>query len=79
MRCSSASKKSGLEKEETDSGRFVWEGFHRERNAFAGDVDFQHDDFDVLIHLNDCIGIADITIGQLTDMDEPILIYSQYQ
>ena len=51
------------------SGRLGWDRFHGEGDAFAGDVDFQHGDCDLLVDLDDRIGIADIPIGQLTDMD----------
>jgi len=57
------------------SGRFAWDRFHGQRNAPAWNVDLQDGHSDLLVDLYDRIGIADKPIGELTDMDEAILMH----
>ncbi len=60
---------------EERSGRPAWDPFHGQRNAPAWNVDLQDGYSDLLVDLYDRIGIADKSIGELTDMDEAILMH----
>ena len=51
--------------------------FHRQANAFAWHIDFEHFDFHDIASFHNLTCIGDELIAQLADMDEPILVNAQ--
>ena len=49
-------------------------GFHGERDAVALEIDLHDGDMDFLADLDDFRGVADEVIGELADVDEPVLM-----
>ena len=49
-------------------------GFHAEGDAVPGEVHFHDGDLDGLADFDDFAGVFDKVVGELADMDEPILV-----
>ena len=50
--------------------------FHGKRDAVTAEVDGNDTDTDVLVEVYDAGGVGDIFVGQLADVDESVLVYT---
>ena len=48
--------------------------FHGKRDALAAEVDGNDTDTNVLVEVHDTGGVGDVFVGQLTDVDESVLV-----
>src|SRR5262249_11358483 len=49
---------------------------HRQRDPPPGEIDLQDRDLDPLLHTDDLAGVSDKAVGQLTDVDEAVLVHA---